>query len=121
MPDDLKKIAEDLKGKKAKVKSVDAKPQGTKATKLPKDVSSALEEQFGAKLSKVRVHVGPEATNACKKIKAKAFTLGNDIYLSKPAFAKDSKLLAHELTHVIQQAGGKKMPKEQEGKALVTK
>lgn len=121
MADDLKKIAEDLKGKKAKVKTVEGKPEGTKATKLPKDVSNALEEVFGAKLSKVRVHVGPSATDMCKKMKAKAFTMGNDIYLSKPASAKDSQLLTHELTHVIQQAGGKKMPKEQEGKAMVTK
>lgn len=121
MPDDVKTIAEGLKGKKAKVKAIETPPEGTKSIKLPKDVSSGLEEVFGAKLNKVRVHFGGNATQVCKEMRAKAFTMGNDIYVSKPGFAKDSQLLAHELTHVIQQAGGKKMPKVQEGKALVTK
>jgi len=121
MAEDVKAIAESLKGKKAKVKSLEAKPQGTKATKLPKDVANGLEEVFGAKLSKVRVHVGGNAADMCKEIKAKAFTYGNDIFLSKPGYAKDAKFLAHEMTHVLQQAGGKKMPKEQKGKVLVTK
>lgn len=122
MPDDeIKKITTQLKGKKAKVKSLDSKPEGTKAIKLPKDVKNGLEEHFGAKLTKVRVHFGGNAPQMCKELKARAFTMGNDIYVSKPGFAKDSHLLAHELTHVIQQAGGKKMPKAQEGKALTTK
>lgn len=121
MPDDVKSTAESLKGKKAKVKALDSQPEGTKSIKLPKAVKEGLEEHFGAKLSKVRVHFGGNAMQMCKEVKARAFTQGNDIYVSKPAFAKDSTFLAHELTHVIQQAGGKKMPKVQEGKALTTK
>lgn len=121
MPDDVKTIAESLKGKKAKFKALDVKPERTKAIKLPKAVSDGLQEVFGAKLNKVRVHFGGNAMTMCKEVKAKAFTNGQDIYVSKPAFAKDNALLAHELTHVVQQAGGKKMPKEQKGKVLVTK
>lgn len=121
MAEDIKKIAEDLKGKKAKFKSLDAKIEGTKETKLPKDVKEALKDVFGAKLDKVRVHVGGNAPDMCKQIKARAFTHGNNIVLMKSSDAKNSRLIAHELTHVIQQAGGKKMPKEQKGKVLVTK
>ena len=121
MPEDVKKIAEELKGKKAKFKALDGAPEGTKAMKLPKDVIDGMKEVFGANLSKVPVHVGGNATDLCKQIKAKAFTSGNNIVVMKPGFAKDSGFLAHELTHVIQQAGGKKMPKEQAGKVLITK
>lgn len=121
MPDDVTSTAEALKGKKAKVKALESQPEGTKSLKLPKDVKEGLEDLFGAKLSKVRVHFGGNSTQMCKEVRARAFTQGNDIYVSKPAFAKDSKFLTHELTHVIQQAGGKKMPKPQDGKVLTTK
>jgi len=119
--DPIKKITAKLKGKKAKSKPLKTEPSGTKATKLPKDIAKGMEEAFGANLSKVRIHVGGNAAEMCKELGAKAFTHGNNIYLSKPGFAKDSKFLAHEMSHVIQQGGGKKMPKEQKGKVLVSK
>lgn len=119
--DEIKKITEKLKGKKAKTKTLKTKPEGTKSIKLPKDVAKGLNEAFGADLSKVRVHSGGNAADVCKELGAKAFSMGNDIYMAKPADAKNAKLLAHELTHVIQQAGGKKMPKRQELKASVSK
>ena len=120
MADDVKAIATKLKGKKAKVKPLDEEASGTKAAKLPKDVAKGLEEALGAKLGKVRVHTGGNAADLCKKLKAKAFTHGSNIFLAKPAYTKDTRLLAHELTHVIQQAQGK-VPKPQKGKVLVTK
>lgn len=119
--DIVKKITDKLQGKKAKVKPLKTEPEGTKAAKLPKEVSKGLEDAFGADLSKVRVHTGGNATEMCKELGAKAFAQGNHIYLSKAGDAKNTKLLAHELTHVIQQGGGKKMPKEQKGKVLVSK
>ncbi|MEX0370862.1 MAG: DUF4157 domain-containing protein [Tateyamaria sp.] len=120
MADDVKAIATKLKGKKAKLKALDEEATGTKATKLPKDVAKGLEEVLGAKLNKVRVHTGGNAGDLCKKLGAKAFTHGSDIYFAKPGYAKDNRLLAHELTHVVQQAQGK-VPKPQKGKVLVTK
>jgi uncharacterized protein DUF4157 len=117
----LKKIIDKVQGKKAKTKPLKTEPQGTKATKLPKDVAQSMEESFGANVSKVKVHTGGNATDMCKEIGSKAFAKGNDIFVSKPGFAKDSKFLAHEMAHVIQQGGGKKMPKEQKGKVLVSK
>ncbi|MFL4468884.1 DUF4157 domain-containing protein [Tateyamaria armeniaca] len=119
--DKIKKIVDKVKGKKAKVKPIKTEPEGTKASKLPPDVVEALETEFGADLKKARVHVGGNAGDICKELGAKAFAMGPNIYMAKPGDAKNKELLAHELTHVIQQAGGKKLPKEQKGKVLVSK
>lgn len=118
--EDVKKIAENLAGKKARVKSLDQIPSETKSVKLPREVQKGLEEHFSTKLSKVRVHVGPQATQACKDLKVQAFTHGSDIFLRKPADAKNKDLLAHELTHTVQQGGGR-VPKPRDSKVLTTK
>lgn len=121
MPDDkLKKVLEDVDGKKAKQKAIETAPEGTKGKALDKKVKAALEEQFGANLSKVRVHVGGNAPDIAKELGAKSFTIGNDIYFARPGDANDPELVAHELAHVIQQGGGR-MPKEKDGKALTSK
>lgn len=120
MGKDIKEVAKKLKGKKAKVKKLDAALAGTKATKLPKPVAQALEEALGTKLNKIRVHTGGNAAELCKQIGSRAFTQGNDIVFAKSGHAKDANLLAHELTHVVQQGGGR-VPKAQKGKVLVTK
>ncbi len=117
----VKKIVEKLKGKKAKVKPLKTEPEGTKASKIPPDVLETLEEVLGGDFKKVRAHTGGNAADMCKELGAKAFAMGPNIYFAKPGDAKNKDLLAHELTHVIQQAGGKKLPKEQKGKALVSK
>ena len=116
----IKQTAEDLKGKKAKVKSIETKPEGTKEAPLPPAVKKALEEHLEVDLGKVRVHTGGNAPDIAKELGAKAVTIGNDIYFARPGDATDPEMLAHELTHVIQQGGGK-MPKEKDGKALTSK
>lgn len=77
---------------------------------LPSDTRANFESEFGADFSDVRVHTGSQANEAARSIDAEAYTVGSDI-----AFAKDSydpgssagkELLAHELTHVVQQGGG---------------
>jgi len=119
--EDVKQTAEALKGKKAKIKRYKTEPADTKATKLPKDVQKALEEHFGTRLTKVRVHTGGNIKDVCKELKAQAFTIAQDIYFKTPAAAKDKKLLAHELTHVIQQSQGKMPKKAKPGTALIAK
>ncbi len=121
MPDDFKTIFEKLKGKKAKFKPLPEEPQDTTSKKLPKDLLKEAEEHFGAKLNKVRIHTDGNSEDICKQLKAKAFTVGADIYFRKPGWAKDKKMVAHELAHVIQQQGGKISPKPKKGKALVSK
>lgn len=75
------------------------------------DATRALfEPRFGADFSHVRVHTGAQARETAKSIDAKAFTVGRDIAFAGGQYSPDShegqKLLAHELTHVVQQRGG---------------
>jgi len=119
-PEDVKAEVEATKGKKAKRKKLKTAPEGTTEKKLPGDLRKGLEAHFGSNLGKVRVHSGGNAQDVCKELKARAFTVGNDIFVMKPAFAKDTAFLAHELAHVLQQGKGK-MPKAKDGQALTSK
>lgn len=66
--------------------------------------------------SKVRVHTDNEAVQMNQKLGARAFTHGRDIYFgagqNKPQSTAGERLLAHELTHVVQQTD----PQHMEGK-----
>jgi len=119
--DKLDAAVESATGKRAKVKKLDVEPEKTKVKKLAKDVAAAVEKAFPkAKLGQVRVHTGGNAKEIAKSLGARAFTVGNDIYFGNPGDASDKTLLAHELTHVVQQGGGK-VPRPQAGKALTSK
>jgi len=71
------------------------------------DTRQSMETRFGADFSGVRIHTGSYAENLSRSINAHAFTHGNDIYFNSgkyaPATASGGTLLAHELTHTIQQ------------------
>lgn len=77
---------------------------------LPENLRDEMGERFGADFSGVRVHTGSEANQTCGALNAEAFTNGSDIYLPdgkyQPETSEGQRLLAHELTHVIQQNGG---------------
>jgi len=68
-----------------------------------------MESRFGHDFSQVRVHTGLDADEAARVVHARAFTLGHDIVLGSgqytPNRARGRRLLAHELTHVVQQTG----------------
>jgi Domain of unknown function (DUF4157) len=74
---------------------------------LSSEVRVFMEERFGADFGAVRVHTGREAAGLSHQIQAQAFTHGNDIYLDsgryEPGTDAGKRLLAHELTHVVQQ------------------
>jgi len=76
---------------------------------LPDTTRSFMESRFGADLSHVRVHTGSDAVQMNREIGAQAFTHGRDIYFNSGKFDASSNtgqhLLAHELTHVVQQTG----------------
>ncbi len=119
--DKIAQVLQKTDGKRAKTKTLDKIPTGTKSKKLPSEVIKAMGEKFpGAKLSTIKVHVGAEATEACKSLGAKAFVSGSDIFLAKSGDAKDSSLLAHELSHVLQQSKGK-VPSAKKGKVFTSK
>jgi hypothetical protein len=80
---------------------------------LPSDARSFMELRFGTDFSHVRVHTDTEANQIAAAIGARAFTLKHDIFFGaehyQPTTMQTRRLLAHELTHVIQQeASGKR-------------
>lgn len=74
---------------------------------LPDTVLKDMEQQFGRDFSHVVIHNDNKAAEFCKELKARAFTIGNDIYFASGEFSPETEggreLLAHELTHVVQQ------------------
>jgi len=74
---------------------------------LPDEHRAKMESAFGADFGAVRIHTGTTSTELNDRIQAKAFTTGSDIYFrdSVPDANSSSgqELLAHELTHTIQQ------------------
>jgi len=80
---------------------------------LAPDVNASMSNAFGTDFSHVRVHTDTRATQMNQDLHAKAFTHGSDVYFNQGEYAPTSsqgkKLLAHELTHVVQQGNLKKM------------
>jgi hypothetical protein len=78
---------------------------------LSEETRRPMEQAFGTDFSSVRVHTGPEADMFNRQLNARAFTTGQDIFFRSgqynPAGSEGRKLLAHELTHTIQQTGRK--------------
>jgi hypothetical protein len=63
----------------------------------------SMEGAFGTSFKDVRIHTDSESQQLNRSISAKAFTTGNDIFFGDSASPADTKLLGHELTHVVQQ------------------
>ena len=78
---------------------------------LPASTRGFMEARFGFDFSHVRVHADSNAADMARAMHAAAFTFGNHIYFNEaryaPATGAGSKLLAHELAHVIQQTAGR--------------
>ena len=70
---------------------------------------SFMESRFGADFSGVRVHTDSSAVQMTQSLGAQAFTHGQDIYYGKGKSPGKNDLTAHELTHTIQQTGGKQI------------
>ena len=77
---------------------------------LPAGMRAAMEGAFAADFSAVRVHTGPASDRVASGLGARALTAGRDIVFGPGAFRPHTpggdRLLAHELAHVVQQAGG---------------
>jgi hypothetical protein len=74
---------------------------------LPESVSREMGGRFGTDFRDVRVHTDSQAIQMNQDIGARAFTFGSDLFFSQgnydPSAASGRHLLAHELTHVVQQ------------------
>ncbi|MEE8105428.1 MAG: DUF4157 domain-containing protein [Planctomycetota bacterium] len=78
---------------------------------LPQSERSFFEPRFRANFGAVRIHAGSRADSLADMIQARAFTVGQDVVFRSgeysPGTAAGRGLLAHELTHVVQQGGGR--------------
>jgi len=74
---------------------------------LPASVRAFFEPRFERDFSQVRVHIDTHAAESAQTVQALAYTMGSDIFFGAgqyaPATTAGQRLLAHELTHVVQQ------------------
>jgi hypothetical protein len=118
--------------KKKKTTPVQKKPDGNAATTaspqvsskiqnssgkgnpLPQNTQHEMSSHFGFDFSNVKIHNDTDAVSMNKELQAQAFTHGSDIYFNKgkynPQNSEGKFLLAHELTHVVQQGEGMAQP-----------
>jgi hypothetical protein len=77
---------------------------------LEAGLQRSMGQAMGADFSGVRVHTDAQSDQLNQSIQAKAFTTGQDVFFRSGAYDPGSRggqeLLAHELTHVVQQSGG---------------
>jgi hypothetical protein len=77
---------------------------------LDSAVQAKMSDATGQDFSSVKVHTGSESHALNQQLSAKAFTTGNDIFFREGAYDPNSgsgqELIAHELTHVVQQSSG---------------
>ena len=78
---------------------------------LPSSTRASMESSFGHDFGGVRVHTDSDAASQATSLGARAFTTGSDIYFAGGEYAPSTPggtgLLAHELTHVVQQRSGR--------------
>ena len=78
---------------------------------MPASTQQHMQSRFDADFSSVRIHTGSYAENLSTSIHAQAFTHGGDIYFNSGKYSPHTEsggtLLAHELTHTIQQGAAK--------------
>ncbi len=78
-----------------------------KGNSLPKKAQQFFSSKMGFDFSGVKIHTDKEANDSAKGVNAKAYTIGNNIVFNEGQYNIESgegkRLMAHELTHVIQQ------------------
>jgi outer membrane protein OmpA-like peptidoglycan-associated protein len=113
-----------VSGASARIQRLAGAPSG-QTSAMPDSVNEALsvpgrqlepalrqemEGRFGHDFSRVRVHQGAAAEQSARDVGAHAYTVGQDIVFDAGRFAPGTqegrRLIAHELTHVVQQSGG---------------
>jgi hypothetical protein len=83
---------------------------GTPGAALDAGTRAFMEPRFGRDFSRVRVHTGARAAASARAVDALAYTAGWDVVFADGQYAPSTPagraLIAHELTHVVQQNGG---------------
>ena len=80
-------------------------------SKMDASIQAKMESAFNADFSNVNIHHDSESSRINRSIGAEAFATGNDVFFREGKYNPDTRdgqeLLGHELTHVVQQRGGK--------------
>ena len=89
--------------------AADIKSSMATGSPLPLSVRRFMEPRFRADFSGVKIHTDDNAAKLNNRVSAQAFAMGNHIFFGKDKFQPDTEdgkeLIAHELTHTIQQGG----------------
>lgn len=93
-------------------------PTPARGRLLDPETRAFFELRFGYDLSRVRVHTDSEAVRKSRALNAQAFTLHRDIYFGAGKSPGRDALTAHELTHVLQQTGGRRLNEAQQRQPL---
>ena len=84
---------------------------------LDSGARAEMESAFGENFGDVRIHTDSQAEKAAEELNARAFTRGRDVYFGRgeyqPSTREGRELLAHELTHVVQQGGSSSIEQAQ--------
>ncbi|MBL9020395.1 MAG: DUF4157 domain-containing protein [Myxococcales bacterium] len=106
----LSRKARDANGVAEGAESAVAAASSSSGSPLPDTLMRKFESSLGADLSGVRVHTGAESAAANDAVGARAYTVGNDIHFGAGQYDPESQggqhLIAHEVAHTVQQAGG---------------
>ncbi|MFP3643374.1 DUF4157 domain-containing protein [Paraburkholderia sp. SIMBA_054] len=96
---------------------------GSTGMPLPQRVRGFMETRFRADFGAVRIHTDAHAATLSAKLNAQAFTVGRDVYFARGQFNPDTadgrELIAHELTHTIQQGAATQEPAVHRSEARV--
>jgi hypothetical protein len=83
----------------------------SRGTRLPAEVAARLSAALGTDISDAVIHTDSAAAEAAQAVNAHAFATGRDVFFGageyKPGTREGDELLAHELTHVVQDAEGR--------------
>lgn len=98
--------------------NLESRIRGNQSGGQPLDtgVRAFMEPRFGHSFAGVRVHTNSESVQMNQELHAQAFTNGQHIYFNEgkynPGSESGKQLLAHELTHTIQQTGGNELQRQ---------
>jgi hypothetical protein len=98
---------------------IESRIQSLKGSGQPLSQSTRdfFEPRFNVDFSGVRTHQDTDANHLASSLGARAFTLGKDVWMGKGESTSDKRLMAHELTHVVQQNKDSRMIQAQGGAA----
>ncbi len=97
----------------------DLRNNRSSGNKMDNKTMAQMERGFGADFSQVNIHTGTDAVQMSRQLGAHAFTHGNDIYFNEGRYDTNSSsgkhLLAHELTHTLQQTSSYPAVQKEDG------